>query len=106
MTITKEQCIGSNGFWIKGIADQTPEQCLLAVQQNGLALEFCGHKTIDICMAAVKQNPNAHKFCPYMTSSIYSIVHNECEQRKNFKKKSLSKYEDLLYKFSQSLGKI
>lgn len=106
MTLTKEQYIGSNGFLIKDIIVQTPKQCLLVVQQNGLSLEFCKHKTIDVCMAVVKQNVDAHKFCPYMILGIYSIVHDKYEQREKFKKheESSSKFEDLLYKFSQPLG--
>jgi len=33
------------------VKDQTPELCLAAVQQNGLALERVHHPTPEICLA-------------------------------------------------------
>ena len=46
------------------IKEQTPELCLAAVQQNGLALQFVKFKeqTPELCLAAVKQYRLALQF--------------------------------------------
>jgi len=44
------------------VKKKTPEICLAAVQQNGLALEFVNDQTPEICMAAVQQNELATKY--------------------------------------------
>lgn len=36
------------------ISEQTPELCMAAVQQNGIALEYVKEQTHEICMAAKK----------------------------------------------------
>ncbi len=44
--------------------EQTPELCLAAVRQNGLALEYVGHKSEAVCVVALRQNGLALKFVP------------------------------------------
>jgi hypothetical protein len=49
---------------------QTPEMCLAAVQQNGLALEYVWLKTPEICLAAVQQNGLALEYVSGQTPEI------------------------------------
>ena len=50
------------GHDIPSIKKQTPELCLAAVKENGLALQFVKNKTAKICLEAVKQNRDAIKY--------------------------------------------
>jgi hypothetical protein len=58
--------------------DQTPEMCMAAVEQNGLALQYVKDQTDEICMEAVKQNGRAlrnikelsHEICGRIVSII------------------------------------
>ena len=57
--VTPEICmvaVTQNGMALQFITDQTPELCMAAVTQNGLALEHVDEQTPELCMAAVKQN--------------------------------------------------
>ncbi|MGN1038120.1 MAG: DUF4116 domain-containing protein, partial [Mailhella sp.] len=36
--------------------EQTPELCMAAVQQDGMALKFVRQQTLELCLAAVQQN--------------------------------------------------
>ena len=47
---------------MKEIQNQTEEMCLLAVKQNGMALQFVKNQTNEICLLAVKQNGMALQF--------------------------------------------
>jgi len=48
--------------YLNYIKIQTPEICLAAVQQDGMALEFVKIQTPEICAAAIKQNPETYKY--------------------------------------------
>ena len=50
--------------------EQTPDICMAAVRQNGLALQFVKEQTPDICMAAVRQNAMALQYVKNMTDGI------------------------------------
>lgn len=50
--------------------EQTPEICLAAVQQDGLALEFIKEQTPKICLAAVKEGGLALKYVKKQTPEI------------------------------------
>lgn len=50
--------------------EQTPELCLLAVQQDGLALQYVKEQTESICLAAVKQNGWALEFVKEQNPTI------------------------------------
>ena len=62
---TPEICLAAvkqNGLALGYVEEQTPEICMAAVKQNGLALEHVKDQTPEICMAAVKENPEAEKY--------------------------------------------
>lgn len=59
--------------WIKK-HQQTPEICMAAVQQNGLALEFSYIHTPEICRAAVEQNGLAIQFVDEKTQELCMIA--------------------------------
>jgi hypothetical protein len=42
--------------------NQTDEECLLAVQKDGLALQYVKNKTAEIKLAAILQNSDAKQF--------------------------------------------
>jgi hypothetical protein len=50
---------------IKSIPRQTERMCLLAVKQNGLALQYVNKQTEEICITALLQNYHALKYVPY-----------------------------------------
>ena len=51
---------------------QTPEICLAAVKQNGLALQYViiSKRTPEVCLAAVKQNGNSLEYVEEQTHEI------------------------------------
>lgn len=55
-----------DGLLLKHMKNQTPEICLAAVKQNGLALAYVKainrQRTPEIVVAALAQNPAAHVF--------------------------------------------
>jgi len=55
---------------MKEIQNQTEEMCLLAVKQNGMALQFVKNQTNEICLLAVKQNGMALQFVKNQTNEI------------------------------------
>jgi hypothetical protein len=59
-----EHLLKIDGFYLKHINYQSMKDRMLAVEQNGLALEFVINKTMEICLAAILQNPEAKKFIP------------------------------------------
>lgn len=60
-----ELALKANGLHIKRVANPTYLNCLLAVQMNGLALQFISDnfKTNELQMAAVKSDGRALQFC-------------------------------------------
>ena len=55
---------------MKEIQNQTNEICLLAVKQNGMALQFVKNQTNEICLSAVQQNGMALQFVKNQTNEI------------------------------------
>ena len=49
---------------------QSEELCLIAVKNNGLALEFVKNQTDDICFEAVKRNSMAIKYVKNQTKDL------------------------------------
>jgi len=58
------RAIQRSGLMLKRVPKELkiPELCLLAVQQNGYAIQFVKDQTEDICLAAVQQNGLALKY--------------------------------------------
>ena len=54
--------VKQNGLALEFVNNQTEEICIAAVINNGFALEFVKHQTEDICLVAVKQNGLAYKY--------------------------------------------
>jgi hypothetical protein len=56
--------IKNNGLAIINIKDPSPELCLAAVQQNGMALRMISaeYQTLELAIAAVKQDKNAIRY--------------------------------------------
>ena len=58
--LLKTVAVRENGLNLRFFRkNQTPDICLLAVQQNGLALDFVNDQTPIIVRAALEQNPSA-----------------------------------------------
>lgn len=62
--------VAQNGLALQFIKDQTFILCLIAVSRNGLALEFVQEQNEEICVAAVMQNPLALKYVKVQTMKI------------------------------------
>ncbi len=58
------EAVQMDGSALKNIRQelQTPEICLTAVKQNGMALKYVKEQTIEICLAAVKKNSYALRY--------------------------------------------
>ena len=56
------------------IKHQSPELCLAAVKQDGIALKYVKEQTPEICLAAVKQNGFALKYVKKQTPEICLAV--------------------------------
>ena len=63
-----------NGHALQFVKEQTPDICLAAVKQNGHALQFVKEQTPDICLAAVKQNGHALQFVKEQTPDICLVA--------------------------------
>ncbi|HIE5541058.1 TPA: DUF4116 domain-containing protein, partial [Clostridioides difficile] len=62
---TPEICIlavKQNGLALYWVKKQTEEICIKSVMQNGMALQYVVEKTKEICMRALKQNKHAIKY--------------------------------------------
>lgn len=55
---------------LKDIEEQTEEICLIAVKQDGLALEYVKEQTEEICLEAVRQNGCALPYVKKQTKDI------------------------------------
>ena len=58
------------GLVLQFIENQTEEQCILAVKQNGMALQFVKNQSNEICVLAVQQNGMALRFVKNQTNEI------------------------------------
>ena len=70
---TEEMCllaVKQNGMALQFVKNQTEQICLLAVKQNGMALQFVKNQTNEICLLAVKQNGMALQFVKNQTNEI------------------------------------
>ena len=68
--------IQQNGYVIKYIKEQTPELCALAVQKDGLALQFIKQefKTDEICKLAVQRDGYALQYVENKTDEICKLA--------------------------------
>lgn len=75
---------------LKYVLVQTPEICLAAVEENGLALQYVDKPTADICNAAVKQTAEAMKFVPdeFLASARAFIMTSEDRERQAVKERT------------------
>jgi alanine racemase len=62
--------VKQNGYALEYVENQAPELCLAAVKQDGYALQFVQSQTPEICLAAVKQNGNAIEFVENQTPEL------------------------------------
>jgi hypothetical protein len=53
---------------------RTSELCEIAVQQNGLALQYVDYKTDKICLLALKQNMDALRFIRKITPVVREYI--------------------------------
>ncbi|MCC0726694.1 DUF4116 domain-containing protein [Clostridioides sp. ZZV14-6045] len=77
LNLTKEQlynlsliAVKQNGLALQFVKEQTPEICIKAVRDDGRALQFVKEKTEEICIEAVKQNGRALKYVNNQTDEI------------------------------------
>ena len=59
--ITKED-LKYNGLLLKEMINQTEDDCITAVKQNGTAIIYAKYLTEEVKLAAVKQNGNAIQY--------------------------------------------
>lgn len=80
-----------NGRLLKDVlVPLTPEMCLAAVEQNGLALEWVEEQTAELCVVAVDQNPEAVEF---VDDEFMFLFDDSDDQKKKKKKKLKTKRE-------------
>ena len=71
--LTPEICLAAvqqDGMALEYVKEQTPEICLAAVQKNEWALEYVKDQTPEICLAAVQQNGFVLKYVKEQTPEI------------------------------------
>lgn len=56
---------------------KTIELCTIAVEIDGMALQFVDNQSVDICIAAVSNNPKSITYAKYQTDDICSIALNK-----------------------------
>ena len=66
--------VQQNGLALQYVLKQTEELCKLAVQRNGLALKFVKEQTEEICKLAVQQYGMAIKFVKEQTEEICKLA--------------------------------
>ena len=62
---TPELCmvaVKNDGWALEHVKEQTPELCMMAVKNDGRALQFAKEQTPEICLAAVKNDATAIQF--------------------------------------------
>jgi hypothetical protein len=70
---TPELCIAAvqqDGLALEYVKEQTPELCLAAVQQNGCALRHVDEQTPELCLAAVQQDGCALEYVKKRTPEL------------------------------------
>lgn len=76
---TDEICliaVKQDGRALQYVKNQTVDICIAAVKQNGLALKFVNNQNYEICVEAVKQNGMALQFVKQDISNIYFSKYN------------------------------
>src|SRR3990167_918856 len=62
--------VQQDGDALQYVTEQTEEICLAAVQQDGDALQYVTEQTEEICLAAVQQNGDALQYVTEQTEEI------------------------------------
>ena len=73
------------------VKEQTPEICLEAVKESGLALQFVKEQTPEICLEAVKQERDVFPFVQPQFKEAVTQALNSSPQSQQDVKESLSK---------------
>ena len=71
------EAVKENGLALEYVENQTLEICLAAVNQNGCAIKYVEDQTLEICLVAINQNKRALKFIKYQIEEIYFLPLNE-----------------------------
>jgi hypothetical protein len=66
--------VQQNGYALEHVHIQTDKICIAAVQQIGLALKFVNNKTYKICLLAIKTDGMALKYVPIKTEDLCLIA--------------------------------
>lgn len=78
-----------NGLALKRFKNQTPDLCMAAVMQDGLALQFVINQTDEICKAAVKEDGLALQFVINQTNEICKAAIERAPKALSFVKEEL-----------------
>jgi len=74
---TPELCLAAvqqNGLALRWVTRQTTDICMAAICQNGMALEHANHRSRELCLAAIQQNGDALKFAPLLYRMEFSTM--------------------------------
>jgi hypothetical protein len=72
---TNELCeiaVEKDGMALQYVTNQNDKICEIAVKQNGLALQFVKNKKYFICLEAIKQNPRALQYINFNEDNDYN----------------------------------
>jgi hypothetical protein len=70
---TPELCLAAvqqNGLALQHVKNQTPKLCMVAVQKNGWSLRYVQNQTPEICLVAVQQNGLTLKYVTIQTPEL------------------------------------
>jgi hypothetical protein len=70
---TPELCLEAvkqDGMALQSVKKQTPKLCLEAIKKNGRALRFVKEQTPELCLAAIKKNGRALRFVKEQTPEL------------------------------------
>lgn len=69
-----ELAVTQNGMALKFINNKTNKINLIAVRENGLALQHVSVQTEEICMVAIEQNPDAYQYVYIQTNKLSCLA--------------------------------
>lgn len=97
---TEEQCITAvqrDGMELSRVKNQTEKICMAAVQQNYQALCYVRNQTDEICIAAIRQNYRALQYVHNQTDEMCKIATRQnyaalCHVKKELRTEEICKY--------------
>ncbi len=105
--------VKENGYALEYVKEQTSEMCLEAVKRDGLTLKFVKEQTPEICLVAVKQNGYALRFVKEQTHEIcleavkqYGLAFEFVKEQTPLLIHSLKKYNDSIYTVFKKVNRI